>query len=202
MDSLSIPGLFNQIGAVSAELVDAVTTFLSGSDLQWSSVSSNKSGRAVLHYGFYYSYRGRRGTRVEAPPLPTELAPLLAIIRQAIDSTGRIVVPSDMPLDQCIVNRYMPGQGIGKHTDAREFDDFICCFTFGHGAEMEFTRQGHDSVRVYTQPASLYIMSGEARHTWQHQMRGRRSDPSPAGTGRISRQGPRYSVTFRSLRST
>ena len=39
---------------------------------------------------------------------------------------------------------------------------------------MEF-RRGDEIIKIYTEPNSLYIMSGDSRYT--HMMRGRKSDP-------------------------
>ena len=91
--------------------------------------------------------------------------------------------------NQCIINRYLPGQGIGAHIDVKSYGDHIVCFTLGSGREMEFTRDD-DNYCLYTEPRSAYVMSGDSRYKWKHQMRLRKSDSG------VSRSVC-YSITFR-----
>lgn len=151
-------------------------------------VSSN--ARYVAHYGYRYDYR--RG-KISIPA--AEFPQILQEVRSLIYRTHQSF-PDGHVFDQCIINRYLPGQGISAHYDREEYGEYIACFTLGGGAEMEFTdRVGHGRYTIFTEPYSLYIMSGPARHEWLHQMRSRKSDP---GHGQRS---TRWSLTFRSVQS-
>lgn len=145
----------------------------------------SENSRRVAHFGFTYDYRAGKVSN-PAPDFPDVLVALRDLI-----PTEELGITQ--PFNQCIVNRYLPSQGISSHYDREEYGEFIACFTFGSGAEMEFTRV-NDVYTLYTQPLSLYIMSGESRHEWYHQMRGRLTD---VVDGRRISRGVRYSFTFR-----
>ncbi len=185
----SIPGLFYFRNIVHPGLLENVTEFLDTTD-DWFSVGTSKNSRQVAHYGFKYNYVSGDVSE-KAPDFPECFRDLQEVIRW----TG--VVPDTTPLDQCLVNRYLSGQGINAHTDTTKYGDYICCFTFGSGAEMEFTRDGFDPVTLFTEPGSLYIMSGESRYKWKHEMRARKSDLID---GARHQRGIRTSVTFRSVK--
>jgi alkylated DNA repair dioxygenase AlkB len=156
----------------------------------WDGVTSSDTSRRVRHYGWEYPYTG--GALVETDPIPDEYEFFM-------DRLSDYDCLSDFSPDQLIINRYLPRQGISAHIDStRLFGPIIACITIGSGAEMEFTRSGHPSYTIYTEPGSLYVMSGEARTLWRHQMRSRLTDPDPEGSGRVTR-GTRYSLTFREV---
>lgn len=64
--------------------------WLESSDL-WVGVSPSKNARQVIHFGEAYSYKTNENTVDH--PLPLEFEPL-----------------------SCIINRYLPGQGIAPHS--------------------------------------------------------------------------------------
>ena len=186
-------GLFYYPDAMSEGLADRLEAFLDQDcDLfpvpgRGGVVSAN--ARYVAHYGHHYNYNSG-SVDDPAPDFPEIIDELCAVIYTA----HTVDFPDQYWFDQCIINRYMPGQGIGAHYDREEYGEFIACFTFGSGAEMEFTeRDGDGRYTLYTEPRSLYIMSGPSRHDYLHQMRPRKSDPGhgPRGT--------RWSLTFRSV---
>lgn len=190
----SPPGLFYYPDVIPVELGGRLYKFLEndcvlfGVPGRGGVVSDN--ARRVAHYGYNYNYTSGR-TNAPAEPFPdiiTELCELAYSIH---------TFPGGYRFDQCIINRYLPGQGINAHYDREDYGEFIVCFTIGSGAEMEFTSRENDDQKycVYTQPYSMYIMSGPSRHEWLHQMRPRRSDP---GHGK---RGVRWSLTFRSVKN-
>lgn len=172
-------GLFYYPGIVPTELSELVLSDLESGE--YSHVTGPKS-RRVRHYGFEYNYRSGTSKK-EIEPIP-ELYQRLAEL-----------VPLDFTPNQVIINEYMPGQGIGAHIDAKYFGPVIACFTFGSGATMEFSR-GEDKFELFTEPNSLYVMSGEARAEWKHQMRPRKSDRVD---GKKITRGKRISVTYRTV---
>lgn len=145
-------------------------------------ISSEKS-RLVLHYGYSYDYQNNT-TKNTAPPIPKILHRLMDLK----DSFSREY------FNQCIINRYLPGQGINAHSDRLAYGSVIACFTIGGGVEIEFTRRD-DTYKIYTEPRSMYVMEGEARYQWLHAIRPRKSDPN------YGQRKTRYSITFRNVPS-
>ena len=151
----------------------------------WISVLS----RLVQHYGHIYDYRGGVSDQ-PAPPLP-EWARHLA----------RRLLPQfngSLPV-QCIVNEYRPGQGIGMHSDHRDFGPVVASISLAQDWPMRFrlpesapyTPNGlpHDQVMVLPRRSAL-VLSGAARSRWMHGI-------DRADTSGFSQN--RYSATFRTL---
>lgn len=155
------------------------------------SVTNNPQSRKVAQYGFKYGY-GSGSVAEDAAEFP----PAVKNLRDMIPDIYEGVAAEQF--NQCIINRYLPGQGISAHIDNQKFGPVIVCFTFGSSREMEFVRR-HDAHRILTEPGSMYVMSGESRTHWTHEMKARKSDPPAEGqTGRVVR-GAVYSVTFREV---
>ena len=91
--------------------------------------------------------------------------------------------------DQCIVNNYYKNQRISKHIDSLTFDKIICCLTIGTepGGIMRFSYDEHKKD-IIVKPNSLYIMSGDARYKWAHEMLSNKGDR-------------RISITYRTIKS-
>lgn len=187
-------GLFYYPNIISANLATRLNKFLNSDDCKLFPVSNNPNARQVAHFGYMYDYK-KGSTSNPAPEFP----PILQELCSLIYDTHKF--PEEYKFDQCIINRYLPGQGINAHYDREEYGEYIACFTVGGGAEMEFTERRTPSsadpgkYTIYTEPQSLYIMSGSSRHDWLHQMRSRKSDPGH-GQRRI-----RWSLTFRSVKN-
>lgn len=188
-------GLYYYPGVISEDLSQRLEKFL-GQDCELFPVAGrggvvSENARRVAHYGFRYDYSSGSTTE-PAPDFPEIIEELCVLIYEThVDDLG------EYWFDQCIINRYLPGQGIGAHYDREDYGEYIACFTFGSGAEMEFTERpphGDGRYTVYVEPNSLYIMSGASRHDWLHQQRPRKSDP---GHGP---RGVRWSLTFRSVK--
>lgn len=137
--------------------------------------------RKVAHYGYNYPYS--RELKLEpTDPIPGLFKDLI------IKKFKNVPILSNYTPDQAIVNRYLSGEGIGKHTDHKKlFGDKIVCITVGSGADMVFRNYGGESVKIKTEPGSCYIMSGDARWKWTHEM------------PRVHLEEPRYSITFRTV---
>jgi alkylated DNA repair dioxygenase AlkB len=216
-------GLFYIPAIIDADTCAELLQHLSTST-EWFAVGKCKNSRKVIHYGSRYNYGGA-GTDAPAPPIPYIIdhlrESLIATVEDLI-AKGKITTnsPTALNFDQCIINKYEPGQGIGAHCDANTFDEIIGCFTvcvdssdstnyiqpreiYSPG-QMEFVYPRDLLVPNYvvtTEHCSLYIMSGESRNTWEHQMVGRRTDSISVGgvTKRLQR-ATRISITFRSTR--
>lgn len=152
---------------------------------------SHEIGRAVQHYGWRYDYRARTSGLERAMPFPFWARKLRELVRPHF---------GDQEPEQCIVNAYHPGQGIGMHSDADIFGPVIVSVSLGAWWPMRFRqperrtpyeRDGLDGDEVVELPAgSALVLAGPARYRWMH------------GICRRDSRGqtqPRTSVTFRSL---
>jgi hypothetical protein len=215
-DSISdnIPkGLFLFETAINEKFGDLIEKWLKLEETQNSMFpvtnsigKSTANSRKVIHYGYKYDYK-EGGINQKAPNLPHIIEILRSSIKNTISSSlhGNLSVPEEMDfllklepvrLNQCIINRYLPGQGIGSHIDKLEYGDVIVCFTFLSGREMEFNRENYDSFKLYTHPRSMYIMTGESRNNWNHQMRPRKFDK--VNDNKLLRNEC-FSITFREV---
>ena len=90
-------------------------------------------------------------------------------------------------LVQLLLTRYDPGAGIGWHRDRPVFEHVVG-ISLGVPATLRFRRRrpgGFDRASIALAPRSIYHLSGEARHQWEH--------------GIAEMAVTRWSITFRSL---
>jgi alkylated DNA repair dioxygenase AlkB len=136
--------------------------------------------RRAAHFGWRYGYET---WRIEpGPPIPDFLWALRA------RAAALVGLPPET-FAEVLVTEYPAGAGIGWHRDAPMFGVVVgvsllgeCRFRFerGEGAARQ-TRT------VTLAPRSAYVLDGPARSVWRHSI--------PPG------KTPRYSITFRTLRS-
>ena len=116
---------------------------------------------------------------------PTEPIPgwLLPLRDQAAAFSG---LRAD-DLVQLLLTRYDPGAGIGWHRDRPVFEHVVG-ISLGAPTTLRFRRRrpgGFDRALIALAPRSIYHLSGEARHQWEH--------------GIAEMAVTRWSITFRSL---
>jgi len=135
--------------------------------------------RRVASFGFKYDYAERR--LQEAEEIPEWLAPMIEKVEAYGGPAAKI--------KQVLCTEYDAGVGIGWHRDKPHFDevfglslDSACRFRFRRKSGGKWERFALDA-----EPRSLYIMTGESRHVWEHSI-------PPV-------EEPRYSITFRSMAS-
>jgi len=136
--------------------------------------------RSARHYGLSYNYAYREPI-AEAEALPTWLEPLR---RRCADLAG--VQPE--ALVEALVQRYPEGATIGWHRDAPAFGRIVGV-SLASSARMRFRRGSKGNWRrceLELPPRSAYVLTGEARTSWQHSL---------PPTSLL-----RYSITFRTLR--
>lgn len=112
----------------------------------------------------------------------------------------RIVADGWMPRppDNCVINDYAPGVGIGPHSDFAAFDAPLVALSLLSPVVIDFRRRGHeDAAAIVLPPRSLWIAAGAARWQWTHAIAARRSDIID---GERVRRGRRLSLTFRVAR--
>jgi len=134
--------------------------------------------RRVVAFGLRYDYG--KGAVAAAPDLPDFLTPL----RQRIAALAG--VPAE-DFVQALINEYAPGAGIGWHRDRPVFEHVIGV-SLGAPATMRFRRRrasGFDRASALLPPRSIYHLTGEARHEWEHSI--------------AELEVTRWSITFRSL---
>ena len=141
------------------------------------SAQATEKTRKVIQFGYEYNYQNKN-TFKPIQPIPNVLKKLLELL------------PS-VNYNQCILNRYLPEQGINPHIDNVAYGETIACFTFLGSREMEFDKD-EESFCLVTEPGSAYIMTGDTRYKWRHQMRGRLFDNK-------KRRTEYFSVTFRQV---
>jgi DNA oxidative demethylase len=86
-----------------------------------------------------------------------------------------------------LLARYDPGAGIGWHRDRDVFEKVVG-ISLNTPATLRFrqrTGSGFRRASLEVEPRSAYLLSGEARHDWEHSI-------SPG-------QSLRFSITFRTL---
>ena len=147
--------------------------------------------RRVQHYGFRYDYRARSsGRHAPAPAFPRWADIIGERLRPLFDGA--------LP-EQCIVNEYRPGQGIGMHADHVAFGPVVVSLSLGAAWHMHFrprsrrpyVRTGLPSDEVAELPRrSALLLSGPARSAWMHAI-------DPAANTRQTET--RISATFRTL---
>jgi alkylated DNA repair dioxygenase AlkB len=137
--------------------------------------------RTVVHFGWDYDYSGWRIHETDPPP-----SWLAALRDRAAAESG--TEPSE--LEQFLIARYPPGASIGWHRDAPMFGSPVVGISLLSKCRMRFRRRAGASFETDEQilePRSLYVLSGEARTSWQHHI-------PPI-------KELRYSITMRTIRS-
>jgi alkylated DNA repair dioxygenase AlkB len=145
--------------------------------------------RRVQHYGWRYDYQARQiGTDNYLGTLPAWLDQ----IAQQMLNDGYFAAKSD----QCIINDYEPGQGIGWHIDCQPcFEPIIATISLSSAVDFEMRlKDRHETIRLL--PRTLLVMSGEARDHWAHGIAKRKSDK--VDDVYVAR-GRRLSLTFRNV---
>jgi len=159
--------------AIERELIGHVSAL----PLQPFQFGAFEGKRRVASFGFRYDYTSQR--LQPADPIPAWLGPLIERVEEYGGTETRI--------SQVLCTEYDVGVGIGWHRDKPHFGR-IFGLSLGSPCKLRFRRKVDDRWQRFTltaAPRSLYLMSGEARHIWEHSI--------PAV------EAPRYSITFRTM---
>jgi alkylated DNA repair dioxygenase AlkB len=151
----------------------------------------NDLKRRVQHYGYRYDYTRRSiDDSLYLGALPAWSQPLAERLMRDGWSTR--------PLDQLIINEYLPGQGISSHIDCVPcFDDTIISVSLGSACVMHYTHATDGTVvPIVLEPGSLVAMTGESRYGWKHGILARKTDSYQGQT--IIRKR-RVSLTLRTI---
>jgi len=134
--------------------------------------------RRTQSFGWRYDFDDASFTPAE--PIPDWLEPMRA---RAASFAGR--KPEDFV--HVLLARYDPGAGIGWHRDRDVFEEVVG-ISLATPATLRFRQRlpaGFRRASLEVQPRSAYLLSGEARHEWEH---------SIAPGDQL-----RFSITFRAL---
>lgn len=134
--------------------------------------------RKTLSFGWRYDFENSSFTPAE--PIPDWMQSL----------RERAAVFAGLKSDELVhalVARYDPGAGIGWHRD-RDIFEKVVGISLNTPTTLRFRLRsvsGFRRAKLEVEPRSAYLLSGEARHDWEHSI-------SPGGS-------LRFSITFRSL---
>ena len=123
-----------------------------------------------------------------------DFPPWLAALAQRVTADGFL----PRPAENCVINDYAPGVGIGPHRDYPPFGGVIAAVSLISDVVVDFARlDGSARAAVVVPARSLWVASGEARWAWTHGIAARRSDVIE---GERRKRGRRVSLTFRIAR--
>ena len=134
--------------------------------------------RKTQSFGWRYDFDDASFT--QADPLPDWLLPLRA-------KAAAIAGAKSDDFVHVLLARYDPGAGIGWHRDRPVFEKVVGV-SLNTPAKLRFRRRrpgGFDRFSLDVAPRSAYLLSGEARHDWEHSI-------APG-------EQLRFSITFRTL---
>ena len=175
----AIPGFSLVEDAVDAAWEERLTELIDAAPLEPFKFGQWTGKRLTASYGSAYDYQ--RGKVLPAPVLPDWLAELRDRLAPLADLDAEA-------LRQALLIRYDPGAGIGWHRDRPQYGDVIG-LSLGSSATLRLRRRrpdgGFERSSQELAPRSLYRLSGEARHGWEHSI--------------APMEVTRRSITFRTL---
>jgi alkylated DNA repair dioxygenase AlkB len=174
------PGLIYAPEFLSLAEESELVAFIQTLDFRTFQMQGVTARRRIRQFGWHYAFESYRLT--PADPIPSEFAH----IRQRAAALIHID-PSDWA--EALVTEYAPGAGIGWHRDAPPFG-LIAGISLAGSCRMRFqtgTGSSRQTCALVLAPRSIYLLTGEARTSWQHMI-------PPA-------RELRYSITFRTLRT-
>jgi alkylated DNA repair dioxygenase AlkB len=177
-DMPAVPGLAIRDDMLTKAQEAALIAHIDGSDLSPFRFQQWTGKRLTYSYGWNYDFEHVRFAPAE--PMPDWL----------LDVRARAAAFAGLSADdlvQALLIRYDPGAGIGWHKDRPVFEHVVG-ISLGSEAILRLRRRtaaGFDRAKVMLAPRSIYHLSGEVRHAWEHSI-------APMDV-------PRWSITFRSL---
>lgn len=173
-----IAGLEYRTDFVTPEEEQELVGHLSEADLSPFKFQGWTGKRLTRTFGWRYDFDDR--SFAPAEPIPGWLHQLRS---KAAEFAG--ISPEDFV--HVLLVRYDPGAGIGWHRDRPVFETVVGV-SLGTPAVLRFRRRrpgGFDRANIEVEPRSAYLLSGPARHEWEHSIaRG---------------ETLRFSITFRTL---
>ena len=174
-----LPGLAYRGDIVTREEEAALIAAIDASGLAPFRFQGWLGKRLTSSFGWRYDFDD--ASFAQAEPMPGWLLPIR-------DRAAAFAGLAPDELVQALLIRYDPGAGIGWHRD-RPLFEHVTGISLGEPATLRFRRRrpegGFDRASIALAPRSIYHLSGEARHGWEH--------------GIAEMPVTRWSITFRSL---
>lgn len=173
-----VPGLSMRDAFISAAEEAALAARIDETGLSPFRFQQWTGKRLTRSYGWSYDFQ--TGAFAPTEPMPEWLDKVRV---RAAQFAG--LHPND--LVQGLLIRYDPGAGIGWHKDRPVFEHVVG-ISLGHEATLRLRRRtahGFERAKAELPGRSIYHLSGEVRHQWEHSI-------API-------EQPRWSITFRSL---
>lgn len=177
-DAQRLPGFRQAAAIITAAEEQSLIALIDAVELSPFRFHQWTGKRLTAYFGWHYDFDD--ASLRPADPLPDWLLPLRA---RAAHFAG--LGPD--ALVQASLIRYDPGAGIGWHRDRPVFGH-VLGVSLGAAANLRFRRRrsdGFDRISMPLAPRSLYHLTGQARHEWEHSIA-----PMPA---------TRWSIIFRDL---
>jgi alkylated DNA repair dioxygenase AlkB len=177
-DEQRLPGLTQAEGIVTGNEERALIASIDATKLSPFRFHGWLGKRMTASFGWNYDFERQRFAPTE--PIPDWLFELR-------ERAARFAHLKPDDLVQALLIRYDPGAGIGWHRDRPVFEHVVG-ISLGAPAKMRFRRRsagGFDRASAELTPRSIYHLSGEARHDWEHSI--------------AEMNVTRWSTTFRSL---
>lgn len=171
-------GFFYQRDLISAEEEAALIAEIAKLPLKNFQFHGYEGNRRVFSFGYRYDYTRRAVEPADA--VPEFLEP---VREQVAAFAGR----EAGEFRQILASEYAHGAAIGWHRDKPEFG-IVAGVSLAAPAVLRLRRRVGDRwerVSQLVEPRSAYILSGEARHDWEHSI--------------VEQAVLRYSLTFRML---
>lgn len=157
--------------------------------------------RRVQHYGYAYDdISSKSGFAKSKAKLAAKISDDLADIRDEICEFINENCELNEHFNQCIINEYTRGQGIGGHVDHISFGPVIISVSLNDDCEFVFESIDSGEKRsVWVPHRSMLVLTGESRYKWKH------SVPTRIGMFCDGQKIPRHSMwrrvsaTFRTL---
>ena len=134
--------------------------------------------RKTQSFGWRYDFDDASFSPTE--PIPEWLVPLR-------DKAAHLAGVAPSEIAHALLARYDPGAGIGWHKDRSVFDRVVGV-SLNSPATLRFrqrTQSGFNRLSLPVEPRSAYLLSGEARHEWEHSI--------------VPGETLRFSITFRTM---
>ena len=173
-----LPGLTQAEAIISPSEEQALIAHIDGVELSPFRFQGWLGKRLTASYGWRYDYDNASFGPTD--PIPEWLLPL----REKAAQFGRLDPEN---LVQALLIRYDPGAAIGWHRDRPVFEH-VLGVSLGAPATMRLRRSrpgGFDRASALLAPRSIYHLTGEVRHEWEHSI--------------AAMDVTRWSITFRSL---
>lgn len=178
-----IPGLYLIPDFITKDEEQTLLTYINSCKWQ-----KGPGSREVQQFGYKYNYANKNAVMEKIDKMPPQFD---FVLDKLMDSKAFTEKP-----DQCIVNKYLPGQGISAHTDhIKHFGPRIASLTIGSDTTMQF-QKGDVKYNVRLEKQSLVLLTGEARYNWTHCIHERKADLID---GVVVPRSVRISLTFRNM---